>query len=53
MNPAVAAFLSALRAAEPIDREIMVDELREHACVLCGALDPNCPCWEAEEEEPS
>ena len=53
MNPAVAAFLAALRAASPIDREIMMDGLRDNACLLCGDLDPNCRCWEAEEEEPS
>lgn len=53
MNEAVAAFLTALRAASDIDREAMMDELRENVCLLCGALDPNCRCWEAEEEEPS
>jgi hypothetical protein len=52
-HPAVSAFLAALRAASPIDREAMVEELRENCCVLCGDLDPECPCWEAEEEEPS
>ncbi len=53
MTAAVLAFLSALRAASAIDRVIMMDELRKNACVLCGDLDPECPCWEAEEGEPS
>lgn len=53
MNADTLAFLAALRAATPIDREIMMGELRENCCFLCGNLDSDCDCWIVEEVEPS
>jgi hypothetical protein len=53
MNADALAFLAALRAASKVDREMMMEELRANVCILCGDPDPNCRCWEAEEEEPT
>lgn len=50
---AVEMFIECLRATPPAEREMMMDYLREKLCILCGADDPNCPCWEREEAAPS
>lgn len=53
MIAAVSAFLAALRSADSSEREMMIDELREHVCFFCGSLDPKCECWLQEEPAPS
>ena len=53
MSRAVWIFLAALRAASPIDREAMVEELRKNCCLFCGDSDPDCCCWMVEEAVPS
>ena len=53
MSRAVCIFLAALRSASPIEREAMMDELRENCCLFCGDSDPECDCWTVEEGEPS
>lgn len=39
------AFISALGAMSPAQRQMTMEELENRVCLFCGASDPDCPCW--------
>lgn len=50
---AVDMFIECLRATPPAEREMMMENFRSKVCWFCGADDPECLCWQAEQAVPS